>query len=44
MRVAISADMEEISRLGDPHEILAFSRPYWLTGRKRLTADESTAA
>jgi D-aminopeptidase len=44
MRVAISADMEGISRLADPHEILAFSRPYWLTGRERMSADVVAAA
>jgi D-aminopeptidase len=44
MRVAISADMEGVSQLQDPHEILAFARPYWATGRERLTADVAAAA
>ncbi len=44
MRVVISADMEGISQLREPHEILAFARPYWETGRRRMTADVAAAA
>jgi D-aminopeptidase len=44
VRVVISADMEGISQLVDPHEILAFARPYWKTGRRRMTADVAAAA
>jgi D-aminopeptidase len=44
MLVALSADMEGISGLSDPREIIAFGRPYWLTGRRRLTADVAAAA
>ena len=44
MRVVISADMEGISQLVDPHEILAFARPYWATGRARMAADVAAAA
>jgi D-amino peptidase len=36
--------MEGISHLADPHEILAFARPYWQTGRERMTADAAAAA
>jgi D-aminopeptidase len=44
VRVVISADMEGISQLVDPDEILAFTRAYWATGRRRLTADVVAAA
>jgi D-aminopeptidase len=44
VRVVISADMEGSSQLVDPHEILAFARPYWVTGRRRMAADVSAAA
>src|SRR6478736_3520202 len=44
MLVALSADMEGISGLSDPREIIAFGRPYWQTGRRRLTADVAAAA
>jgi D-amino peptidase len=44
MRVVISADMEGISQLVHPHEILAFARPYWETGRQRMTDDVAAAA
>ena len=44
MRVAVSVDMEGISGLRDPHEILAFSRPYWRTGRERISADAAAAS
>ena len=42
--VALSADMEGISQLRDPHSILAFERSYWNDGRRRLTADVAAAA
>lgn len=44
MRVALSADMEGISRLEDPHSILAFERSYWSAGRQQMTADVVAAA
>lgn len=44
MRVAVSVDMEGISRLSHPHEILAFARPYWETGRERMSTDAAAAA
>lgn len=44
MRVALSADMEGISQLDDPHSILAFERAYWSAGRHRMTADVAAAA
>lgn len=44
MRVVLSADMEGISRLEDPHSILAFERSYWSAGRHQLTADVAAAA
>ena len=44
MLVALSADMEGISQLRDPHSILAFERSYWNDGRRRLTADVAAAA
>jgi D-aminopeptidase len=43
MRVAIVADMECVAQLSDPHELLAFSRPYWRSGRRKLTADVAAA-
>jgi D-amino peptidase len=44
MRVAIVADMEGVSGITDPHEIFAFARPYWRTGRRSMTSDVSSAA
>jgi len=44
MLVALSADMEGISQLRDPHSILAFERSYWDEGRQRMTADVVAAA
>jgi len=44
MLVALSADMEGISQLRDPHSILAFERSYWEEGRRRMTADVAAAA
>ena len=44
MRVALSADMEGISQLRDPHSILAFERSYWDQGRRHMTADVAAAA
>jgi D-aminopeptidase len=44
MLVALSADMEGISQLRDPHSILAFERSYWREGRRQLTADVAAAA
>ncbi len=44
MLVALSADMEGISQLRDPHAILAFERSYWSEGRRRMTADVAAAA
>jgi D-amino peptidase len=43
VRVAIVADMEGVAQLTDPHELLAFSRPYWRSGRWKLTADVAAA-
>jgi len=43
MRLAIVADMEGVAQLSDPHEILAFARPYWQPGRRKLTADVAAA-
>jgi D-aminopeptidase len=39
MLVAVSADMEGISQLVDPREILACCQEYWQTGKPRLEAD-----
>ncbi|HWD64834.1 MAG TPA: M55 family metallopeptidase [Solirubrobacteraceae bacterium] len=44
MQIALSADMEGISQLRDPHSILAFERSYWDQGRRQLTADVVAAA
>jgi D-aminopeptidase len=44
MLVALSADMEGISQLRDPHSILAFERSYWSEGRLQMTADVAAAA
>jgi D-amino peptidase len=44
VRVAIVADMEGVAQLTDPHELLAFARPYWSSGRRKLTADVAAAA
>jgi D-aminopeptidase len=44
MLVALSADMEGISQLRDPHSILAFERSYWSEGRRQMTADVAAAA
>ena len=44
MLVALSADMEGISQLRDPHSILAFERSYWNEGRLQMTADVVAAA
>jgi D-aminopeptidase len=44
VRVVLSVDMEGISQLEDPQEIIAFARPYWETGRRRMTADTVAAA
>jgi D-aminopeptidase len=44
MLVALSADMEGISRLCDPRSILAFERSYWTEGRRLMTADVVAAA
>ncbi len=44
MLIALSADMEGISQLRDPHSILAFERSYWEEGRGHMTADVAAAA
>jgi D-aminopeptidase len=44
MLVALSADMEGISQLRDPHSILAFEWSYWNEGRQRMTTDVAAAA
>jgi D-amino peptidase len=44
VRVGVSVDMEGVSELRNPHEILAFARPYWDSGRARITADAAAAA
>lgn len=44
MLIALSADMEGISQLRDPHSILAFERSYWEEGRRHMTADVAAAA
>lgn len=44
MLIALSADMEGISQLRDPHSILAFERSYWVDGRRQMTADVAAAA
>jgi D-aminopeptidase len=44
MLVVLSADMEGISQLRDPHSILAFERSYWDEGRSQMTADVVAAA
>jgi D-aminopeptidase len=41
--VALSADMEGVSQLRDPREILAGSREYWETGKPRMEADVAAA-
>jgi len=43
MLVAVSADMEGISQLVDPREILACCPEYWQTGKPRLEADVAAA-
>lgn len=43
MRVAVSADMEGISQLADPREILACASQYWDTGKARMEADVAAA-
>jgi D-aminopeptidase len=44
MLVALSADMEGVSQLGDWRAILAFEPAYWREGRAQMEADVAAAA
>ena len=44
MRVVLSVDMEGISRLTEPREILSCRPEYWATGKPRMEADTAAAA
>ncbi len=44
MRVVLSVDMEGISQLTEPREILSCRREYWATGKPRMEADTAAAA
>jgi len=44
MLVALSADMEGVSQLGDWRAIFAFERAYWREGRAQMEAEVAAAA
>jgi D-aminopeptidase len=44
MRVVLSIDMEGISQLAAPREILSCRPEYWATGKPRMEADTAAAA
>ena len=44
MRVVLSVDMEGISQLAAPREILSCRPEYWTTGKPRMEADTAAAA
>ncbi len=44
MRVVLSVDMEGISQLTEPREILSCRPEYWATGKPRMEADTAAAA
>ena len=43
MRVVLSVDMEGVSQLVEPNEIIACCDEYWATGKPRLEADVAAA-
>ena len=43
MRVVLSVDMEGVSQLVEPNEIIACCDEYWTTGKPRLEADVAAA-
>ena len=44
MRVVLSVDMEGVSQLAAPREILSCRPEYWATGKPRMQADTAAAA
>ena len=44
VRIVLSVDMEGISQIGDPHEIVACRAEYWATGKPRMEAEAVAAA
>jgi D-amino peptidase len=43
MRVVVSVDMEGISQLVDPHEVISARPEYWQSGKRRMEADAVAA-